>query len=229
MKSYFVFEKRYHPQLIIMKSKTSQVIRDWAKSKLQSVDAGHDWWHIERVMINAKKLYTIEGGDWGVIELAVLLHDVPDPKFFDEEKMLQEIIAVLNEEQLPQDDIEHILQIIQNLSFSKQWSHNGFDSLEYRIVQDADRLDAIGAIGIARAFSYGGHKGREFYNPDKKPQQYNDAMAYRKSDSPTINHFYEKLLLLKDLMKTEAGKKMALQRHEYMEGFLQQFYSEMGQ
>jgi len=202
-------------------------ITSWAKEKLEFVDAGHDWWHIKRVLTNAKKLHQIEGGNWYVIELAVLLHDVPDPKFFDEEKMLVEVEQKMKSEGIDTDTSEHVMQIIKHLSFSKQWTGKAFDSLEFRIVQDADRLDAIGAIGIARAFSYGGHKGRDFYDPDVSSSVYSNADDYRKSDAPTINHFYEKLLLLKDMMKTETAKTMAIQRHEYMEGFLKQFYSEV--
>ncbi len=204
-------------------------IEEWAKSKLSSVDAGHDWWHIRRVLVNATKIHQVEGGDWSIIRLAVLLHDVADPKFFDEALMTKEIKDKLMAEQVNGEVVSHVMQIIQNLSFSKQWQGNDFDSLEFRIVQDADRLDAIGAIGIARAFSYGGHKGRDFYDPDKKPQTYRNAEEYRNTDGTTINHFYEKLLLLKDQMKTPTGRQMALQRHEYMEEFLRQFYSEVGQ
>ena len=144
--------------------KTEKYIQDLFEEEY----SGHDWWHIKRVLVNAKKIHQIEGGDWSVIELAVLLHDVPDPKFFDEKKMMIEIEQTLLTEKLPDPIIHHVLDIIRHLSFSKSWSDMQFDSPEFRIVQDADRLDAIGAIGIARAFSYGGHKGRDFYNPDIK-------------------------------------------------------------
>ncbi|MCU4163924.1 HD domain-containing protein [Carboxylicivirga caseinilyticus] len=211
-----------------MKEQVRNNIEEWAKEKLISVDAGHDWWHIERVLANAKKIHQIEGGEWTVIELSVLLHDVPDPKFFDEEQMLLEIRDKLQNERIDTNVLEHIMQIISHLSFSKGWSENEFDSLEFRIVQDADRLDAIGAVGIARAFSYGGHKGRDFYDPKIIPAQFNSAEEYRNSNGTTINHFYEKLLLLKDQMKTVTGRQFANQRHEYMEGFLNQFYNEIG-
>lgn len=212
-----------------MKEHLRDVIEEWAKDKLKAVDAGHDWWHIKRVLVNAKKIHEIEGGDWPVIELAVLLHDVPDPKFFDEEKMMIEIEQVLLDVGLPGSVIQHVLDIIRHLSFSKNWSDMEFDSPEFRIVQDADRLDAIGAIGIARAFSYGGHKGRDFYNPEVKPQNYSNAEEYRNSKSTTINHFYEKLLLLHSQMKTKTGKELAQQRHVYMQEFLKQFYNEIGE
>lgn len=212
-----------------MQNNTISIITSWAKEKLQSVDAGHDWWHIKRVLSNARKIHALEGGSWMVIELAVLLHDVPDPKFFDEEKMLVEVEKKLQSEGVDFQTSEHVMHIIKHLSFSKQWSGKSFDSHEFRIVQDADRLDAIGAIGIARAFSYGGHKGRDFYNPMQDVRSYNNAEDYRSSDAPTINHFYEKLLLLKDMMKTKSGMVMAEQRHAYMEGFLKQFFRELGE
>jgi len=212
-----------------MKVHSRDIIEKWAKEKLKTVDAGHDWWHIKRVLVNAKKIHQVEGGDWAIIELAVLLHDVLDPKFFDEEKMMTEIEQVLLDEQVPGFVIQQVLNIIRHLSFSKSWSGMQFDSPEFRIVQDADRLDAIGAIGIARAFSYGGHKGRDFYDSDVKPQEYTNADEYRKSKSTTINHFYEKLLLLQSQMKTQTGKKLAQERHEYMKGFLKQFYDEIGE
>nr|WP_319399961.1 HD domain-containing protein [uncultured Carboxylicivirga sp.] len=213
----------------MMKRNVIENIEVWAMDKLSEVDAGHDWWHIKRVLENARRIHKTEGGDWNIIELAVLLHDVPDPKFFDEEKMLLEIENKLLAEGLDTSDVTHILQIIKFLSFSKGWGTDKFDSAEFRIVQDADRLDAIGAIGIARAFSYGGHKKRDFYNPEIKPQTYMNAQEYRNSNGTTINHFYEKLLLLRDDMKTVTGKKMAAQRHNYMLGFLQQFYNEIGE
>lgn len=204
-------------------------IKEWAKQKLAECDAGHDWWHIERVCTNAQNIYKKEGGDWDIIYLSVLLHDVADGKYFNEVDALMQIEHKLDELSIPKEKIEHILKIIGNMSFSKQWNDNEFDSLEFKIVQDADRLDAIGAIGIARAFSYGGHKGRDFYNPEMKPQTYNNEASYRASNSPTINHFYEKLLLLKDKMNTMCGKDMANDRHEFMLKYLEQFYKEWGE
>lgn len=214
---------------MMMESELFHIVELWAKQKLEAADAGHDWWHIRRVLVNARKIQKAEGGNLEIVELAVLLHDVADPKFFDEDVMLGEIRKKLISEKVEEDTVHHVMQIIRNLSFSKQWSAESFDSTEFRIVQDADRLDAIGAVGIARAFSYGGHKGRDFYDPDKKPQTYNDAGEYRNNDGTTINHFYEKLLLLKDMMKTLTGRQMADQRHEYMKGFLEQFYNEVDQ
>ncbi|MCG8582490.1 MAG: HD domain-containing protein [Bacteroidales bacterium] len=203
-------------------------IEEWAQQKLSELEAGHDWWHIIRVRNNAKTIYKKEGGDWNIILLAVLLHDIADTKFFDEVESLMLIEQKLQEYGIEQNTIDHVIKIIQNLSFSKQWVDNSFTSTELRIVQDADRLDAIGAIGIARAFSYGGHKGRDFYNPEISPQQYSSVEEYRNSNSPTINHFYEKLLLLKDKMNTQTGLLMAEERHLFMEKYLDQFFNEWG-
>ncbi|WP_289053557.1 HD domain-containing protein [Carboxylicivirga marina] len=203
-------------------------IEEWAQQKLSDCEAGHDWWHIIRVRNNAKLIHKREGGDWNVILLAVLLHDIADTKFFDEVESLMLIDQKLQEYQIDQTTIDHVIKIIQNLSFSKQWTENSFSSLELQVVQDADRLDAIGAVGIARAFSYGGHKGRDFYNPDISPQEYRSQEEYRSSNSPTINHFYEKLLLLKDKMNTKTGSSMAKERHRFMERYLEQFFNEWG-
>jgi len=203
-------------------------IEEWVQDKLAECEAGHDWWHIIRVRNNAQKIHEHEKGDWHVILLAVLLHDVADTKFFDEFESLMLIEQKLLDLQIERHVIDHVILIIQNMSFSKQWSEEQFESHELKIVQDADRLDAMGAIGVARAFSYGGHKGRDFYNPDIKPQSYDDAEAYRSSDSPTINHFYEKLLLLKEQMNTETGRLMAEDRHRFMEDYLKQFFKEWG-
>ncbi len=212
----------------MLNDKIINEIEDWAQQKLSECDASHDWWHIKRVRNNARIIHEQEGGDWSVILLAVLLHDLADTKFFDEVEALMLIEKKLMEHEINQADIQHVLGIIQNMSFSKQWEGSTFTSLEMQIVQDADRLDAIGAIGIARAFSYGGHKKRDFYNPEIAPQSYTDADEYRQSESPTINHFYEKLLLLKDKMNTSAGKEMANERHQFMELYLKQFFSEWG-
>lgn len=212
----------------MLNDKIINEIEDWAQQKLSECDAGHNWWHIKRVRNNARIIHEQEGGDWSVILLAVLLHDLADTKFFDEVEALMLIEKKLMEHEINQADIQHVLGIIQNMSFSKQWDGSTFTSLEMQIVQDADRLDAIGAIGIARAFSYGGHKNRDFYNPEIAPHSYTDADEYRQSESPTINHFYEKLLLLKDKMNTSAGKEMANERHQFMELYLKQFFSEWG-
>ncbi len=203
-------------------------IEEWAQEKLSECEAGHDWWHIIRVRNNAKIINQQEKGNWDVILLAVLLHDIADAKFFDEVEALMIIEQKLDELKIERSITDHVLLIIQNMSYSKQWSDGNFISTELKIVQDADRLDAMGAIGIARAFSYGGHKGRDFYNPSIAPQTYDDSEAYRTSTSPTINHFYEKLLLLKDQMNTKTGRLMAVERHRFMEYYLEQFFKEWG-
>jgi len=213
----------------MISDKTLFEIEEWAQQKLDECEAGHDWWHIIRVRNNAKTIYQQEGGDWDVVLLSVLLHDVADTKFFDEFEALMMIEQKLTELQIEKNTIDQVLLIIQNLSFSKQWSEGEYTSKELQVVQDADRLDAMGAIGIARAFSYGGHKGRDFYNPDIAPQKYDSVEAYRNSNSPTINHFYEKLLLLKKQMNTKTGQLMAEDRHRYMEQYLDQFFKEWGE
>ena len=209
-----------------MKNKYVESIEDWVKQKLAMCEPGHDWWHIERVRNNGRIIHGNEGGNWEIIELAILLHDVADAKFFDEDNAMIEIKQLLDKKEISDLVIQSVLGIIKNMSFSKELEGNGFDSLEYRIVQDADRLDAIGAIGIARAFSYGGLKNRTMYEPAIKPAEYKSTAAYRKNIAPTINHFYEKLLRLKDRMKTESGKRMAEERHRFMETYLEQFYNE---
>ena len=209
-----------------MTKKNVESIETWVKHKLELCEPGHDWWHIERVRSNARIIHEREGGNWEIIHLASLLHDVADAKFFDEDNAMIEIEQLLKNNEMSDLMIKSVLDIIKNMSFSKEVEGNGFDSLEYRIVQDADRLDAIGAIGIARAFSYGGLKKRPMYDPAIKPVEYKSTEAYRKSVAPTINHFYEKLLRLKDKMKTESGKLMAAERHRFMEVYLEQFYNE---
>ncbi len=204
-------------------------LEQWVKEKLSSVDAGHDWWHAIRVRNNALKIAKQEGGNIPVIETAAIIHDLVDDKFFNPAKAQKEIIEYLNRQSVKEKDIEHILHIINSMSFSKELDGNNFDSLEFRIVQDADRLDAIGAIGIARTFSYGGHKGREFYNPDIPFEDVLSKHQYRNSIAPTINHFYEKLLKLKNLMKTATGKALAEERHCFMEKYLEQFFREWGE
>jgi len=204
------------------------MLETWVQQKLASVDAGHDWWHAVRVRNNALKIAEKEGGNKLIIETATLIHDLVDDKFFNPDKAEKEIAEKLNSLSFKQDDINHILQIITSMSFSKELDGNSFDSLEFRIVQDADRLDAIGAIGIARTFSYGGHKGREFYNPEIPFKEISSKEEYRTGATPTINHFYEKLLKLKNMMKTSTGKVMAEERHQFMEKYLEQFFKEWG-
>jgi uncharacterized protein len=201
---------------------------DFVKKTLAGAEAGHDWFHIERVYKTAKQINHTEQGDPLVVALAALLHDIADSKFNggDEEvgpRLAGDFLQSLG---LESDIIVHVQEIIRNLSFKASLGQITFASKELDIVQDADRLDAIGAIGIARAFTYGGFKNRVLYDPEIKPQQYADKEAYKNTVAPTVNHFYEKLLLLKDLMKTEAGKQMAEERHQFMLTYLDQFYAE---
>jgi uncharacterized protein len=200
----------------------------FVKKTLKGAEAGHDWFHIERVYKTALTINSHEHGDELTVSLAALLHDIADSKFNngDEEvgpRLAGEFLQSIN---LNSDTIYHVQQIIKNLSFKASFDQKSFQSKELDIVQDADRLDAIGAIGIARAFTYGGFKNRVLYDPEITPALYQSKEEYKNTKAPTINHFYEKLLLLKNLMKTPAGLEMAKIRHEFMLGYLEQFYKE---
>jgi uncharacterized protein len=200
----------------------------FVKQELQDAEAGHDWFHIERVWKTAKNIAAEEKVNLLVVELAALLHDIADAKFHDGDEEIGPRKAGEFLRTLAVDDetIIHVQQIIKNMSFKASLGDVTFTSPEMLVVQDADRLDAIGAIGIARAFTYGGFKNRELYNPDIKPEPNQSKEAYKKSTAPTINHFYEKLLLLKDKMNTPTGKKLAADRHDFMVQYLTQFYAE---
>lgn len=200
----------------------------FVKAELENAESGHDWLHIERVYENAMNIAHESSCKLHIVQLAALLHDIADAKFFngDEDEGPERARSFLVKHALPQDEIDHIIQIIRNISFRHSFGEKKFDSEELRIVQDADRLDAIGAIGIARAFSYGGHKGRPFYDDQVVPENHLSTESYKNSTAPTINHFYEKLLLLKDMMQTVKGKQMAEQRHAFMLDFLAQFDAE---
>jgi uncharacterized protein len=200
----------------------------YVKKQLANAEGGHDWWHIERVWKSAKKIAETENVNLLVVELGALLHDIADAKFHDGDEELgpQIAAAFMREINVDQETILHVLQIIKHISFKGGKEAQTFTSLELNVVQDADRLDAIGAIGIARTFNYGGFKNREIFNPNVTPNLLMTKEEYKKSDAPSINHFYEKLLLLKDLMNTETGKQMAIQRHQFMELYLAQFYQE---
>ncbi|WPU93952.1 HD domain-containing protein [Mucilaginibacter sabulilitoris] len=203
----------------------------FVRDTLKNAEGGHDWSHIHRVWTNAKLIAQTEKADPLVVELAALLHDIADSKFHNGDEEIGPTTAgkYLNSMNVDAGIVEHVQQIIRHMSFKSSFDNPAFHSPELAIVQDADRLDAIGAIGIARAFTYGGFKGRELYNPQIKPNLNMSKEEYKNSSAPTINHFYEKLLLLKDKMNTETGKKLAQQRHEFMEAYLQQFYMECGQ
>lgn len=201
---------------------------NFVKETLKNAETGHDWFHIERVYNTAQTINTKENGDELIVALAALLHDIADSKFNngDEElgpKRAGEFLASLG---LAPALISQVQEIIRNLSFKASFGTITFQSKELDIVQDADRLDAIGAIGIARAFTYGGFKNRVLYDPEIQPNLNMTREEYKNTTAPTINHFYEKLLLLKDLMKTPTGKAMAEKRHQFMIAYLDQFYDE---
>lgn len=200
----------------------------FVKQQLAGAEGGHDWFHIERVYKNALLIAREEACDKTVVELAALLHDIADSKFHDGDEAIGPRTArlFLESENVPEATIDHIIAIIENISFKGGNFLKTFDSKELDIVQDADRLDAIGAIGIARCFNYGGFKNRTLYDPEIAPNLKMTKEEYKASASPTINHFYEKLLLLKDKMNTLSGKRIAEERHVFMENFLAQFYAE---
>ncbi|MHA3046737.1 HD domain-containing protein [Riemerella anatipestifer] len=201
----------------------------FVKDKLAGAEAGHDWFHIERVWkLSQKILSTEKEADEEVVNLAALLHDIADPKFHngDETLALQISKDFLMKEKVSEETIDKVLFIIKHLSFKNKENQPKELPIEFKIVQDADRLDAIGAIGVARAFNFGGYKNNPMYNPEILPQKTFDKEQYKKSEGTTINHFYEKLLLLKDLMQTTEGKKIAEKRHQFMLNFLETFYRE---
>ncbi len=201
---------------------------EFVKETLEGAEGGHDFFHIERVYKNALLIAKDENVDVFVVSLGALLHDIADSKFHNGDETIgpKKARVFLESQQVSEDIIIHIENIIKNISFKGGNFKQNFRSLELDVIQDADRLDAIGAIGIARCFNYGGYKNRELYNPSIPPKLNMTKEAYKKSTAPSINHFYEKLLLLKDKMNTNTGKEIAKQRHAYMEGFLEQFYNE---
>ena len=201
---------------------------NFVKEKLEGAEAGHDWFHIERVWKLSKKIAEKEGGNLEVIELSALLHDIADPKFHNGDETLALKISqnFLEEIHVEGELIEQVLFVIKNISFKNRAEAPENPPLELQIVQDADRLDAIGAIGIARTFNFGGFKNNLMYHPEIKPNLGMNKEEYKKSNGTTINHFYEKLLLLKDLMNTETAKKIASERHGFMLQFLDEFYKE---
>ena len=210
---------------------TQNLINDtiaFVKKELENAEGGHDWFHIERVYKNAALIANGENCDILIVQLGALLHDIADSKFHEGDETVgpKKARLFLESKNVPENTITHVVNIIENISFKGGHEAKKFTSLELDIVQDADRLDAIGAIGIARTFNYGGFKNRAIFNPEIKPNLTMSKEEYKNSDAPTINHFYEKLLLLKDKMNTTTGKEIATQRHNFMESFLNQFYAE---
>ena len=200
----------------------------FVKQKLENAEAGHDWFHMERVYKNALLIAQDEVCDIQIVKLGALLHDIADSKFNDGDELVGPKVAreFLESQNVSEEIIVHVVNIIENISFKGGNFEKKFNSIELEIVQDADRLDAIGAIGIARTFNYGGFKNRQLYNPEIAPKFNMTKEEYKKSEAPTLNHFYEKLLLLKDKMNTKTGKQLAQERHKFMELFLSQFYAE---
>lgn len=200
--------------------------RNYIQRLFEGEGTGHDYLHIERVVTNALQIQKTEGGDRFIVEMGALLHDVGDHKLFEESP--RELIgAYLGELDLGSDQQEAIISIAEQVSFKGKQQKEKPDSLEGEIVQDADRLDAIGAIGIARTFTYGGSVNQPIFDPKSNPTEHKSFEEYKEQRSTTINHFYEKLLLLKDRMNTATGKKLAAERHKFMIDFLNQFYSEL--
>lgn len=209
-------------------NKIIEQTKAFVKQKLANAESGHDWFHIERVYKNALNISKDINCDEVVVQLAALLHDIADSKFHDGDETIGPKTAesFLSEINVDSDVVSHVVKIIENISFKGGNVIKTFSSIELDIVQDADRLDAIGAIGIARTFNYGGYKNRQIYNPETPIVLNMDKETYKNSTAPTINHFYEKLLLLSNQMKTSEGKKIAQERHQFMESFLEQFYDE---
>ena len=206
-----------------------KLTKSFVKETLKNAEGGHDWFHTERVFNNALLISKTEDVDVFIVKLGALLHDIADSKFYDGDetlgpKLAREFLFKQNVDSLV---IEHIVNIIKHISFKNSFENkSGFSSKELEVIQDADRLDAIGAIGIARCFNYGGFKNRPLYDPAVKPNLNMTKEEYKTSSSPTINHFYEKLLLLKDKMNTKTGRQIAEKRHKFMTLYLEQFYSE---
>ncbi|WP_411029538.1 HD domain-containing protein [Spongiimicrobium sp. 3-5] len=207
----------------------------FVKESLKEAEGGHDWFHIHRVLMNAQLIAKTEDVDRFVVTLGALLHDIADAKFHDGDETVgpKKATEFLSALAIDKTVIDHVVKIIENISFKSSLKMaNGedkgikFTSKELQVVQDADRLDAIGAIGIARAFNYGGFKNRVLYDPEVAVQTEMTREAYKKSEAPTINHFHEKLLLLKDKMNTVSGRLLAKKRHQYMMDYLEQFHNE---
>lgn len=200
----------------------------YVRKTLSGAEGGHDWWHIYRVWKTARKIAESAQVDGLVVELAALLHDIADSKFYGGDENIGPQMAedFLKSMRVGDVTVTHVKKIIENISYKGGKETKNFNSPELQVVQDADRLDAMGAIGIARTFNYGGHRNREIYNPDILPDLTMDKQAYKNSAAPTLNHFYEKLLLLKDLMNTPTGKEMAQERHEFMQKYLEEFFRE---
>ena len=211
------------------KKKVIQNTICFVKKTLEGSEGGHDWFHINRVYKNALLIAKNEKVDLFVVQLGALLHDIADAKFYDGDESIgpKKARDFLESQKVEETVISHIENIILFISYKSSFDHNrSFSSPELNLIQDADRLDAIGAIGIARCFNYGGFKNRSLYDPEIRPNLQMTKEEYKNSTAPSINHFYEKLLLLKDQMNTKTGELLAKERHGYMKGFLLQFFDE---
>jgi uncharacterized protein len=206
-------------------------ISNLVKEKLLNAEAGHDWLHVCRVVSLAKQIAETEpNADKNVVILAALLHDIADAKFYNGDESIGPEMAksIMEAHSIDHEIIKHVVQIILNMSYKGGFALSDFSSLEMDIVRDADRLDAIGAIGIARAFTYGGYKNRRLYDMNEEPANFDSRESYKNHQGATFNHFYEKLIKLKDTMKTSQGQKLANQRHEFMISYMNQFIEETG-
>lgn len=210
------------------RQKIIKEVKNYVENAMSGDSTGHDWWHSWRVWKMAKAIAKKEGGDLFIIELAALLHDIADWKFHggDTKASSRKAETLLKELGVDAATIRHISHIVDNVSYKGAGVANKIRTKEGMIVQDADRLDAIGAMGIARSFAYGGHAGREIYNPAIKPKLHRTFKQYKDGKSTSINHFYEKLLLLKDRLNTKTAKKIALKRHKFLREYLKQFFKE---
>jgi len=212
---------------MVKESKIIEEVKAEIKKQFEGEGTGHDWWHMVRVVNNALTIGRKENANLFLVELAAWLHDIGDHKFHKETDAQERLITqILDDVGLKKEIQKEILAIVASVSYKGAKVETLPSSLEGQVVQDADRLDAIGAIGIARAFAFGGNKERLLYHPEQPPVMHNDFEAYKNDKGHTVNHFYEKLLLLKERMQTSTGKKMAEDRHVYMESFLSQFYKE---
>lgn len=210
------------------KERIIERIAEKVKKDLKNEGSGHDWWHVYRVWKMAERIAKEESADTFIVEIAALLHDVGDWKFHGGDDTVGPRMArrILSKQGIPGEVINHVCEIIQTAPFKGAGVRTKMRTIEGKVMQDADRLDAIGAIGIARAFAYGGSKNRPLYNPNQKPVQHKSKEEYLKSKGPTINHFYEKLLLLKDQLNTKTAKKISRERHRFMEKYLNRFFKE---
>ncbi len=212
----------------MLMSTVFEQLREQVEVAFASDGSGHDWWHIHRVIANAEVIAQREGADLEIVKLGALLHDIADHKFHngDLEVGPRRAAELLRARGADARTVERVVSIVNEVTFKGAGVSTPVSSIEAACVQDADRLDAIGAVGIARAFAYGGSKNRLMHNPDASPKQHQDFADYANDTGATTNHFYEKLLLLKDRMQTATGRQMAEERHRFMEVFLKQFYAE---